>query len=49
MEEIKVKAEEWIGKVVSMSKVNGKTAVDRGRMVWELLARPAWSMLLKCS
>ncbi len=40
LEEIKVKAEKWIGKFVWMSKVNGKMEVDRDRMPWELLARP---------
>ena len=40
LKEINVKAEEWI-KVVWMSKVNGKMEVDRGRMLWELLARPS--------
>ena len=35
------KAEEWIGKVTWMSRVNGQVEVDRGRMVWELLARPS--------
>ena len=34
-----MKAEEWIKKVVWMSNVNWKIEVDRGRMVWELLAR----------
>ena len=37
----KKKAEEWIGKVIWMSRVNGQVEVDRGRMVWELLARPS--------
>ena len=45
MEEIKIKAEEWIGEwignVVWMSKGNGKIEVDRCRMVWELLAKPS--------
>ena len=34
------KAEEWIGKVEWMSKVNGLMEVERGRLVWELLGRP---------
>ena len=31
------KADEWIGKVVWMSRVNGQVEVDRGRMMWELI------------
>ena len=31
------KAEEWMRKIEWMSRVN----VDRGRLIWELLARPA--------
>ena len=27
------KAEEWVGKVLWMSRVNGQVEVDRGRMV----------------
>ena len=34
-------AEEWIGRVAWMSTVNGQVEVDRGRMVWKLLARPS--------
>ena len=30
-----------IGRVTWTSKVNGQEEVDRGRMVWELLARPS--------
>ena len=31
-----------------MSRVNGQVEVDRGRKVWELLARQVWSMQQKC-
>ena len=39
LEKMAKKAEEWIGRVTWMSRVNGQVEVDRGRMVWELLAR----------
>ena len=39
--EMAKRAEEWIGKVTWMSRVNGQVDVDGGRMVWELLARPS--------
>ena len=42
------KAEEWVGKVMWMSKVNGLVEVDRRRMVWELIGRPSVEMQLKC-
>ena len=32
-------AEEWVGKVMWMSRVNGRVEVDRGRMVLELIGR----------
>ena len=32
------KAEEWIGRIAWMSKVNEQVEEDRGRMVWDLLA-----------
>ena len=32
------KAEEWVGKVLWMSRVNGQVEVT-GRMVWELIGR----------
>ena len=41
LEEFKVKEEERIGKGVYISKVNVKIQVDRGRKVWEQLARPS--------
>ena len=28
------------GRIGCMSRVNGEMEVDRGRLVWELLARP---------
>ena len=40
LEEIKVKAEEWIRKVVWI-RSEWKMELDRGRLVWELLARPS--------
>ena len=40
-EDGKKKAEEWIGRVTWMSRVNMQVEVDRERMVWELLARPS--------
>ena len=39
--EIAKTAEEWIGMVAWMSRVNRQVEVDTGRMVWELLARPS--------
>ena len=33
------KAEERVGKVVWISRVNGQVEVDRGRLVWELIGR----------
>ena len=33
-------AKKWVGRVTWMSRMNGQVEVDRGRMVWELLARP---------
>ena len=33
-------AEEWVGKVIWMSRVNGQVEDDRGRMVWELIGSP---------
>ena len=41
------KAEEWIGRVTWMSRVNGLVEVDRGRKVWELLARPSMEYAAK--
>ena len=35
------KAEEWIGRVTWMSRVNEQVEVDRGRMLWNLLTRPS--------
>ena len=39
-ERIREKAEEWAGKTKWMSQVNGQMEVERGKLVWELLARP---------
>ena len=33
------KAEEWVGKVMWMSRMKGQVEVDRGRMVRELIGR----------
>ena len=41
LEQMVEKAQEWIGKVEWMSKVNGLMQVERGRLVWELLGTPA--------
>ena len=35
-----VKAEEWAGKTEWMSRRDGQIEVERGRLVWELLAKP---------
>ena len=35
------KAEEWFGKVIWMSRVNGQVEVHRGRIVLELIGRPS--------
>ena len=42
MERMREKAEEWAGKMEWMSRVNGQIEVERGRLVWELLARPKY-------
>ena len=34
------KAEEWIGKVEWMARVNGEVEVECRRMAWELMAKP---------
>ena len=34
------KAEEWVGKVEWMARVNGDMGVERRRMAWKLMARP---------
>ena len=39
LEKMANKAEEWVGKVKWMSRVNGRVEVDRGRMVVELMGR----------
>ena len=41
LEKMANKAEEWVGKVMWMSRVNGQVEVDRGRTVWELMGRPS--------
>ena len=40
VEKMAEKAEEWAGKMEWMSRKDGKIEVERGRLVWELLARP---------
>ena len=39
LEKMKIKAEEWVGKVMWMSRVNGLVEDGRGRMVLELIGR----------
>ena len=39
LEKMANKAEEWVGKVIWMSRVNEQVEIDRGRMVWELIGR----------
>ena len=39
LEKMANKAEEWVGKVMWMSRVNRQVEVGRGRMVWELIRR----------
>ena len=34
------KAEEWVGRVEWMSKVNRQVEADRWRIMWELMVRP---------
>ena len=41
LEKMAKKEEEWFGRVTWTSRVNGQVEVDRGRMVWKLLARPS--------
>ena len=41
LEKMKEKAEEWAGKTEWMSRKDGQIEVERGRLVWELLARPS--------
>ena len=36
LEKMADRAEEWVGKVIWISTVNGQVEVDRGKMVWEL-------------
>ena len=40
-ERMREKAEEWAGRTEWMSRVNGQIEVERGRLIWELLARPS--------
>ena len=40
VEKMAEKAEEWAGKMEWMSRKDGQIEVERGRLVWELLARP---------
>ena len=41
LEKMKEKAEEWAGKTEWMSRKDGQIEVERGRLVWELPARPS--------
>ena len=40
LEKMREKAEKWEARIGCMSRVNGEIEVDRGRFIWELLARP---------
>ena len=40
LEKMSEKAEKWGARIGSMSRVNGEMEVDRGRLIYELLARP---------
>ena len=42
LEKMVERAEEWAGKLQWMSKVDGVMNVERGGLIWELLARPAF-------
>ena len=42
LEKMKGKAEEWAGKTEWMNRRDGQIEVERGRLVWELLARPSF-------
>ena len=35
------RTEEWVEKVMWMSRVNGQMEVERGWMMWELIGRPS--------
>ena len=39
LEKMPNKAEDWVAKVMWMSRVNGQVEVYRGRMVWERIGR----------
>ena len=39
LEKMKQKAKEWAGKTEWMSRKDGQIEVERGRLVWELLAK----------
>ena len=40
LEKMRGKAEKWGARIGCMSRVNGEIEVDRGRLIWELLASP---------
>ena len=40
LEKMRGKAEKWGEKIGCMSRVNREKEVDRGRLIWESLARP---------
>ena len=41
LEKMASKAEEWVGKVIWMSRVNRQLEIDRQRVVWELIGIPS--------
>ena len=48
LEKMREKAEEWGARIGCMSRVNEEMEVNSGRLIWELLARPAWNMNPNC-
>ena len=41
LEKMTERAEEWAGKVEWMGRKDGQFEVERGRLIWVLLARPS--------
>ena len=41
LEKMVEQAEEWAGKVEWMARVDGELEAERGRLIWDLVARPA--------
>ena len=40
LEKMGEQAEEWAGKVEWMARVDGELEAERGRLIWDLVARP---------